>query len=159
MEEHTLFRKSTMQRISSPDQLNEYIRVTSQGVWLLLAALFIMLAGALIWGFMGEIKTTRNVTAVVTNGEAVFYSADVTIYSAGMEVDFQSGEKGVITSISSEPITRSYIEAKYDEYTVFELDPPEWAYKIAVSAQGVNDGLSVLSVVIDTVTPISFILN
>ena len=42
-----LFRKKSMDRVSSPEQLNDYIRVTSPGLWLVLAAVVILLAGML----------------------------------------------------------------------------------------------------------------
>ena len=39
-----LFRKSSIDRISSPEQLNDYIRVTNPSIWVILAAIIILLA-------------------------------------------------------------------------------------------------------------------
>ena len=39
-----LFRKKSVDKVSSPEQLNEYIRVANPGVWMVLAAIVILLA-------------------------------------------------------------------------------------------------------------------
>ena len=51
-----LFRKKSMDRVSSPEQLNDYIRVTSPGLWLVLAAGVILLAGMLAWSILGTVE-------------------------------------------------------------------------------------------------------
>ena len=45
-----LFREKSLERIASPEQLNAYIRVSTPSVWLLLAAVVILLAGVCVWG-------------------------------------------------------------------------------------------------------------
>lgn len=43
-------------QITSPEQLNSYIRVTSTGVWIVLASVMIFLLGFFVWIFFGELK-------------------------------------------------------------------------------------------------------
>lgn len=43
-------------RISSPEQVDDYIRVTTPGMWLLVAAILILLAAIIIWGFAGRVE-------------------------------------------------------------------------------------------------------
>ena len=43
-----LFRKKSVDKVSSPEQLNEYIRVANPGVWMVLAAIVILLAGVVV---------------------------------------------------------------------------------------------------------------
>ena len=50
-----IFREKSIERISSPEELNDYIRVTSPSVWLVLAALIILLAGMLVWSVLGTV--------------------------------------------------------------------------------------------------------
>lgn len=47
MEENhqTVFRKKTLERISSPDQLTDYLCVTNPGIWVILVAVILLLAG------------------------------------------------------------------------------------------------------------------
>lgn len=68
--EQSIFRKSSMDRVSSPEQLNDYIRVTNPGVWLVLAAVIILLAGACVWGVFGHLDTTISAPVEVRGGEA-----------------------------------------------------------------------------------------
>ena len=54
-----LFRKKSMDRISSPEELNDYIRVTTPSVWLVLTATVIILVGTLIWGALGTVDVEK----------------------------------------------------------------------------------------------------
>ena len=62
-----LFRKKSLDRVSSPEQLNDYIRVTTPAVWLVLLALVILLAGMLLWSILGTVtvQTDQGVTEVI----------------------------------------------------------------------------------------------
>ena len=51
-----LFRQKSLERISSPEQLNSYIRVSTPSVWLLLTAIVILLVGGIVWGVFGEVE-------------------------------------------------------------------------------------------------------
>ncbi len=50
-----LFRKKSLDRISSPEQLDDYIHVTSPSVVLVLAALILILLGMFAWGILGRV--------------------------------------------------------------------------------------------------------
>ena len=50
MEKKSVFREKSLDRIQSPEQLNDYLRVTNPTVWVLLAAVIVLLAGMLVWG-------------------------------------------------------------------------------------------------------------
>ncbi|WP_408071338.1 hypothetical protein [Butyrivibrio sp. JL13D10] len=56
MEKRSIFRDKSIERVSSPEQLNDYIQVTTPSVWIFLLATIILLAGIFIWGIFGEIK-------------------------------------------------------------------------------------------------------
>ncbi len=51
-----IFREKSIERISSPEELNDYIRVTTPSVWLVLAALIVLLAGMLAWSALGTVE-------------------------------------------------------------------------------------------------------
>ena len=50
-----IFRKKSVDKMSSPEQLNDYIKVTSPGIWMVLAAIAIFLAGVCVWGIFGKL--------------------------------------------------------------------------------------------------------
>jgi hypothetical protein len=63
-----LFKKSNMDRVSSPEQLNDYVKVANPGLWMVISAIVILLAGVVVWGFIGKIDTTMS-TAIITDGK------------------------------------------------------------------------------------------
>lgn len=52
-----VFRKVSVERLSSPEQLDTLMRVTSPKGWLALAALGLLLISAIAWGFGGTLST------------------------------------------------------------------------------------------------------
>ena len=46
--ENQVFRQKSVERISSPEQLQDYMRVTTPGVWMVLAAVILLLAGLIL---------------------------------------------------------------------------------------------------------------
>lgn len=51
-----LFRKKSVERIHSPEELSDYIRVATPSVWLVLLATTILLAGMLAWSVLGTVS-------------------------------------------------------------------------------------------------------
>ena len=66
--EQPLFRRESMDRIQSPERLNEYLRVANPSVWVVLAAVIVLLVGILIWGSLTCIDSFAAGTARVENG-------------------------------------------------------------------------------------------
>ena len=53
------FRKESLERINSPEELKDYIRVTTPSVWLVLLATAILLAGMLAWSVLGTVEVEK----------------------------------------------------------------------------------------------------
>jgi len=88
-----IFRKSAIDKVRSPEQLHDYMKVIGTGVWLIIGGIFIVFAAFFIWGFMGSIPETTEFTgtALITdNGEMIVYSYvtidDARRISEGMDV-------------------------------------------------------------------------
>ena len=47
--EKDIFRKNSLERLSSPEKLNEYIRVSRPSVWIILSAIIILTAALAFW--------------------------------------------------------------------------------------------------------------
>ena len=74
MENRQIFRQKSLDRVSSPEDLNTYIRVANPGIWILLIAIIVLLVGALIWGAVVSFETkTVDAAAVVRNGRVSLY--------------------------------------------------------------------------------------
>ena len=66
----SLFREKNLERLESPEKLNDYLRVTSPGVWMVLGAVIVLLVGVCIWGVFGRIQATRQAVVITESGES-----------------------------------------------------------------------------------------
>lgn len=60
-----VFRKVSVERLSSPEQLDTLMQVTSPKGWLALAALGVLLLSAIAWGFGGTLNTKIHAQGVL----------------------------------------------------------------------------------------------
>ncbi|MBR4341524.1 MAG: hypothetical protein IKP88_02245 [Lachnospiraceae bacterium] len=56
MENSSVFRQKSLDKVSSPEKLDDYVRVTTPSVWITLAAIVLLLIGAVLWGIFGEVE-------------------------------------------------------------------------------------------------------
>ena len=135
-----LFRKKSIDKLKSPENLNEYIKVSNPGVWLLIIAVAVILAGILIWSMFGYIDTTVEARAQAENGTLVctLDGEDITSIAEGAPV--RVGDvNGTVTGIT-------------------EKDAQTGQYRITAKAD-VPDGVYTVKIVTERVRPISFVLN
>ena len=71
MDQQSLFRKDSVERISSPEQLTDYLRVTTPTVWVLMIAIILLLIGMFVWGYFAYIESYVPATATVDGGKMI----------------------------------------------------------------------------------------
>ena len=64
----TIFREKSLKKIASPEQMNDYIRVSSPSVWMVLTAVIVLLAGVCVWGMFGHLDTAVQTGGVCADG-------------------------------------------------------------------------------------------
>ncbi len=87
--DNQVFRQKSLDQISSPEQLNDYMRVTNPSVWIVLAAVILLLAGMILWSSVASIDSFATGTAQVKDGTMTvrFENAQIAkSISSGMEV-------------------------------------------------------------------------
>ena len=52
----SIFRQKNVEKVQSPEQLNDYIRVATPSAWLALAACVLLLIGFLVWSVFGTVE-------------------------------------------------------------------------------------------------------
>ena len=52
----SIFREKSIERISSPEKIDDYMKITGISMWLILGCILMLLTGAVIWGFTGRIE-------------------------------------------------------------------------------------------------------
>ena len=153
-----LFRQKSLERISSPEQLSSYIRVSTPSVWLLLTAIVILLAGVCVWDVFGHMDTTLPAAAVSQDGSVTAWvrEADVEKIHAGSAVSIGSAE-GTVQSVDAEPVR---VDETFTDYMrhVGSLRDGEWVFAVVLDVD-CPDGVHAAQIVIDSVHPMSFVLN
>ena len=92
-----IFRQKALDRLSSPDELTDYLKVTNPSVWAVLIAIAVLLAGIFAWACIGTLQTKAEAEVVVQNDVATILVADPYLAREGMIVTV-SGQEHVIDS-------------------------------------------------------------
>lgn len=155
-----LFRGKSLDRISSPEQLNDYIRVTNPGVWIILLGILFILIGICVWGVFGRLDTLLSVGAVTENGQTVCYikENDFSKITAEMTVRVEE-EEYKIDEISLQPMQVDDAFSEYLRY-VGGLTQGEWVYSVTLQGvHGTDGAIFQADVVIESIAPMTFVLN
>lgn len=161
----SIFNKKATEKLRSPDDLEEYVRVTSPSVWLILGACIALVVGLLAWGFFGVVTSGIDVTGtVVDNTPLCMLSADDVAKVHEGNVASWGSEKLKVKKISDVPVSRE--EAKQilkSDYLVSTLMDGDWSYVVYFEGDGeydTVDGTPIsISIMTQRVPPISLIFN
>ena len=154
--ENRLFRKKSMEHISSPESLHDYMRVTSPRLWMILAAIVVLLAGFIAYASVATMENTMDIKATVENyridedGQEplTFTFVDVTLPLSYMEVI----KPGMKVRIGNEEGEVSYLFT--DDEGNLRLD-----VQFPTDYVNLKDGEYDAKLVLETTTPISFLWN
>jgi len=157
-ENKQIFRQKSLDRVNSPESLNEYLKVTSAGVWLLLATIIVLLCGAIAWGFFGSIDTSVK-AAVVSDGNKTYCmvpedALDSVVKNQELSID---GKAYKLTPDVLEPTT---IKESTNIYIMLagELTAGDLVYEIPLD-ENLEQGVYQAEIVTETIKPITFLLN
>lgn len=135
-EQNTLFRKKTIDRISSPEDLTDYLKVTNPGIWVILLAVIVLLAGIFVWSCAGTLETTAKATVIVVDHTALVVMTDSNVISEGMPL-----------RVSTE--SASIAGVQYDDY----------GRMIGLAELMLPDGTYEGTVITDQTRPIDFLFK
>ena len=137
-QESTLFRKKAMARISSPEDLTGYLRVTSPGMWIILAAVIALLVGVFAWSAVGTLETTVDATAIVQDHTAQ-------VVASGQGAD--ELKAGMLLRIASQ------------EFVIASVDYDAYGRATAYAEVPLPDGSYDAAIVVQQTRPIEFLLE
>ena len=66
-----LYRKSSLEKLSNPDQLDKMVKISSPLSWLVLVAIFLVILVTLAWSFLGTLPTIETVNGIVVSSNNV----------------------------------------------------------------------------------------
>lgn len=134
-----VFRKKSLERIKSPESLNDYLKVSNPGIWLLMIAVIFLLVGLVVWSVFGQIDTSLDAAVLVKDGEVTLLvsSRRADDIRPGMEIRVGDETVGTVTG----------------------FDAPD-GDNVSVRTDAVlPDGVYTGSIILESVKPISFVLN
>ena len=156
-QKNSIFRQQSLNRVSSPEELDQYLQVTGPGVWMTLAIIIVLLIGVFSWMIFGELDTTVPVAVIAQDGQAVCLipvdqteslrsdsvivgETAYTISDAGYSVQLVSSEMDVNLRLAGQLAEGTRVQP------------------MAVDAT-LADGIYAGEIVVETVNPIKFIIN
>ena len=131
-----IFRQKTLDRIASPEQLNDYLRATRPGIWIMLVVIILLLVAFFAWASMGRLETKVQGKALVADGNAQITIMNEVKVSAGMVV--RVGDS---------------------EFTVSAVDTDEYGRVIVYAPVTLADGNYDVEIVTESISPISFLIS
>lgn len=176
-----VFRRSTMNRIASADDLDHYIKVTNPSAWIIVCAALLLIAGIVVWAVVAIVPVTVNTTGFLLenpqgDGGAVVCwvnkpTADKIKESGAIASVDGIEAKSVV--VDETPVSLS--EAKDflgNEFYLESLDLSEWNYSVTmVIGEGTNHSDYVIgtslgaaypvpvSIVVSETRPINIVLG
>ncbi len=152
MDNKNLFRQESLARISSPETLHDYLRVTGPRLWMLLSAILVLLVGFLVFASTATLESTMPVRVSVSTGADGRHAVRSTLplsekdrVQTGMALRL-GGERGSVSLIS----IGEGEETDPAMLVVYEMEHPNLPLP-----DGEYDG----QLVLEAATPISFLWN
>ena len=157
-EKSQLFREKSLEGIESPEALNEYLRVTTPGVWIVLITIVVFLVGAVVYGIFGHISSQVS-TAVISDGQETVCLVPAEILDGVLEykkihIDGQEYE------LAPSSLQAEMVKESTDVYVMLagNLEIGDVVYQIPVKGE-FDTGVYTGKVVKEEIRPISFLLK
>jgi hypothetical protein len=142
--EKQVFRKKSVERISSPEQLRDYMRVTTPGTWMVLTAVILLLAGLIVSSALVNVESTIPGQAVVDEDGML------------MQIELPLSQKSLVSP--GMVVRVSDREAKVD--MVFQAeDALQVLAELPEDGEKLAPGTYDAQIITETVTPISFLFK
>ena len=112
-----LFRKAAEERLSSPEQLDQLMRITSPVGWVAILALGVLLVCAVLWGIYGSIPTKVEGSGILMSRGGVF-TVSARASGSVRAVRFDIGDEvqaGQVVAVVGQPGIRDKIVTAKDK--------------------------------------------
>ena len=137
-----VFRRSTMNRIVSADELDHYIKVTNPSAWVVALAAFLLVAGVIVWAVVAIVPVTVNTAGIVSTTSkkgsesvvicAVNKSTADKIAAMGAKASVADIEANSVT-VSRTPVSKVEIVSFLgSEYYASSAELSDWNYLVSI---------------------------
>lgn len=141
-ESENIFRQDALDKSLSPDVLNKYIKAATPKIWLMLAAVILILVGVIVWANVGYVEVKYDIVLTANSGE---YVAQV--------------EKDTYEKIKEESFVRFDDKTlAIDEAKIEKADGTTPIYVLKGKTEAA-DGNYTAYVIIERMHPVQFVIN
>lgn len=154
---NTIFRQKSLDRVTSVEDLDKYIKTTTPSLWLLLASIIIFLLGIIVWAVVGKINVESVSGCSINKGTVSCLIAEDRVEK--IDEDSYIEINGKVISIdeikgpfkASEDSNQSLLHNSLIEYD-------SWYYEVCGTTD-LNDGVHKGKVVFEKISPIIYVVN
>ncbi|MEN6418582.1 MAG: hypothetical protein ABFC73_06635 [Clostridiaceae bacterium] len=167
----SIFRKESIERISSADQLDDYIRVQKPSVWILLMLVVALLVAAFVWAGTTKLETTVTAFGIMdsenSNDTVTCYltpdKAEIVKIGQATILSYDKEYQGTVTAVSGpysfKEIATDFLDG--NTYAVYMADIREGNnyYQVTIQGKNLPGGAFDVTIIGESVSPISFLFN
>ncbi len=162
MSQNQLYRSKVLEKMTSSEQLNSYIKVSVPHIWLILGAIIILLISAFVWLFT---------TTVEIKEEAVSFTRDGVSYcwlSPSRAQDIHPGMLVRIGDMTGTVVEVSpHVETFDDVMSItgsqntrfFGIQDDNLFHRITMKVDGITDGINKVYIIKQSVKPSSVLFG
>lgn len=156
-----IFRKRSLDRVTGPEQLDDYIRVAGPSLWVALGAVGVLLAAAFVWGMFSALPATIPASGVVKDGEATIYLPVEQAAKVREGMPVKAGDvAGMVKSVAKMPLSGAEVRAALQsDYLAEMLHLTDWNIPVTADVPGLPDGVVPVAVTVESVRPLDFLTN
>ena len=148
--ENKVFREKSLERIKSPDDMRDYLHISSPRLWMVLAAILAILIGFVVYASCTRIENTVSGQAEVYTFSDIEEPVSIILMTfpiemgdvidVGMELRI-SGQKGSVIAVATDTGSTA-VSAKLDDPSVL-----------------LKDGTYDAEILLEQISPLSFLMN
>lgn len=158
-----IFNKQASEKLRSPDDLDNYVRVTTPSAWIILIACIALLLGLFAWAFFGAISTSVSTTAASVDGKVIcLLSTDDAAKVDEGDAAYIENTQMKVAEVSQIPLSREEIhDLIRNDYLVSALTDQDWAYLVTFSGEAdlAEHVPYQMSITTERVAPIELVLG
>jgi len=130
-----LFRETALQNLSSPEQLDQLIKITRPRAWLVLATLGFLLAATVLWSVFGSLPSTLTGQGIIVRQGGTY---NIVALGGGVIIDFEdfkTGQlihKGQVLGRVTQPLLELQRDAMRSEVQRLEREQASMSTEIAI---------------------------
>jgi hypothetical protein len=155
----SIFRQESLDRVESPEQLDQYIRVSKPSAWIMVAALLVASVSLLVWGFTGSLPQTITVKGITAENGVIYCYVDPSDVQDSLE---GSTMTGTVSEMSSVPYSLEEVsEILQKDWIIDQLISSGYVYQLKVETEEepAQDIIVQASIVTSEVKPIEYVMN